>query len=75
MSKPDFSAKFVNKNSAIYKWTIVFTRVQTKFISVETEKKTHGLFHDTQLHVFMFLGYLGDVNFNDIININIDYKI
>ena len=50
-------------------------RVQTKFISVETEKKTHGLFHDTQLHVFMFLGYLGDVNFNDIININIDYKI
>ena len=38
-------------------------------------EKTHGLFHDTQLHVFMFLGYLGDVNFNNIININIDYKI
>ena len=74
MSKPDFSAKFVNKNSAIYKWTIVFTRVQVYFSW--NREKTLGLFspNNTQLHVFIFLSYFGDVNFYDIIIINIDYN-
>ena len=48
----------------------------SSLFQLKQRKKTLELFstNNTQLHVFIFLSYFGDVNFYDILIINIDYN-